>query len=89
MYKKLLAVTSFAVLFMFGGCLGSEKDIHNKVADDAVIQYEIAKKNGAAIDICVAAGMVKAAYLQAKNESSYAKWTETEKQDCEAAGIPK
>jgi len=34
-------------------------------------QYEIAARHGGAIDVCVQAGLVTAAYLQAKDESHY------------------
>lgn len=61
--------------------------IKNKVADDAVKQYEIAASNGTAMDRCVQAGMVAAAYLQAQDEQTYARWKATEKSDCELAGV--
>jgi hypothetical protein len=60
-----------------------------KVATDAVAQYEIAQKSGDKIQICVQAGFVSAAYLQAKNEPKYLEWKGIEKTDCAAAGIPK
>lgn len=79
--------------YFFGGGLEQQasKDMHeieNTVAADAVAQYEIAKRNGSAVDACVQAGMVSAAYLQAKNEAQYAAWKATEKADCKLAGVP-
>jgi hypothetical protein len=62
--------------------------IHNQVADDAVQQYEIAKRGGDKMQTCVQAGFVSAAYLQAKDEPNYNKWKATEKADCKAAGMP-
>lgn len=62
--------------------------IENKVADDAVIQYNIAKRQGDKIQICVQAGLVAAAYLQAKDEANYNKWQSIKKTDCNNAGIP-
>jgi len=62
--------------------------IYKKVCDDAVEQYGIAKRNGTPIDACAHAGMVAAAYLQAKDEPSYAQWKKTEKADCAKAGTP-
>lgn len=56
--------------------------INKKVIDDSIDQYNIAKKSGNAIDICVHAGMVKAACLQAKDEDGYKLWAEREKEDC-------
>lgn len=64
------------------------QSIQNKVAEDAVKQYEIASRSGGAIDKCVQAGLVSAAYLQAKNESEYSHWKTIEKLDCSAAGAP-
>jgi MFS family permease len=61
--------------------------IESKVAADAVEQYEIAKRNGNRIDVCVHAGLVKAAYLQAKDEVSYKRWVRTERTDCDEAGV--
>jgi len=61
--------------------------IETKVAADAVAQYEIAKRQGDPIQTCVQAGFVSAAYLQAKDESNYQVWKQTQKTDCRAAGI--
>ncbi|MGA7949496.1 MAG: hypothetical protein WCA45_04955 [Thiobacillaceae bacterium] len=63
--------------------------IANQVADDAVEQYDMAKRNGATlVDMCVHAGFVSAAYLQAKDESNYRVWKSMEKADCARAGMP-
>jgi hypothetical protein len=97
--KKLLGgIVSLGVLiylgYMFYGG-GVEKEaaetmrtIEQQVAQDSVDQYNITKQSGTAIDQCVHAGMVTAAYLQAKDQSSYATWKATEKRDCAAAGMP-
>jgi hypothetical protein len=61
--------------------------IYKQVSDDAEAQYGIANRNGSAVDRCVAAGMVAAAHLQAKDERGYAKWKSVEKIDCVQAGI--
>jgi hypothetical protein len=63
-------------------------DIYKKVAADAVAQYGIAKRSGSPVDVCVHAGLVAAAFLQAKDEVSYRIWKQTEKADCTAAGVP-
>jgi len=63
--------------------------IHNQVAQDAVAQFEMAKRSGDKMQACVHAGMVSAAFLQAKDEPSYRKWQATEKQECAAAGVPR
>ena len=80
--------------YFFGGGLehqaAKEMDkIENQVASDFVEQYNIAKRQGDAIQICVQAGIVSAAYLQAKDESNYQTWKMTEAEDCKAAGISK
>lgn len=59
------------------------QDIHDQVAVDSVEQYRIAKRNGDAVDACVHAGMVAAAYLQAKDETNYQKWKDIERADCD------
>ena len=60
--------------------------VTNKVASDVVKQYEIAKRNGNRVDVCVHAGLVKAAYLQAKDEPNFQKWTAIEASDCAYLG---
>lgn len=66
----------------------SMADISNQVANDAVAQYEIAKRQGDPIQVCVQAGFVSAAYLQAKDEARYGAAKATEKADCARAGMP-
>jgi hypothetical protein len=61
--------------------------IEDQVAVDSVNQYNIAKRQGDPIQICVQAGMAAAAYLQAKDEANYRRWKAIEKADCEAAGL--
>lgn len=63
------------------------QDIQDKVASDAVEQYEMVAKSGTTIDKCVYAGLASAAYLQAKNESEYSTWKAIEKLNCANAGI--
>lgn len=63
------------------------RDIENQVAADAVAQYRIVERNGSAMDKCVQAGMVAAAFLQANDEGSYSTWKATERTECAAAGI--
>ena len=63
-------------------------EISRQVASDAERQYEIARNHGNEMDICVQAMSVSAAYLQAKDDTSYARWKRIEKADCERAGLP-
>lgn len=89
--KKLLS--GLAVVLVLAGCdsaVDAQMDsAYDKVSSDMVAQYEIAKKQGDKMQICVQAGMVSAAYLQAKDEAKYNEWKAIEKSDCEAAGITK
>ncbi len=62
-------------------------DVQKQVANDAVAQYEIAKRNNDPVQVCVQAGMVAAAFLQAKDEPNFNKWKAVEKADCGRAGL--
>jgi hypothetical protein len=62
-------------------------EISRQVADDAERQYNIARNHGNEMDICVQAMSVSAAFLQAKDDASYAKWKRIEKADCGRAGL--
>ncbi len=62
--------------------------IEYQVANDAVRQYELAKKHGDPIDVYVHAGLVAAAYLQAEDEENYKKWKNIERQEAKNAGMP-
>ena len=80
------------LIWMFGGGLDLQashtmRNIERQVAQDSVEQYNIAKAQGDPIQICVQAGLVSAAYLQAKDQSSYNRWKTIEKADCAKAGI--
>ena len=77
---------------IFGGAiddLGAKnyQNITDQVATNSVAQYQIAARHGNGTDMCVHAGMVAAAYLQAKNESEYAYWKMVEKKNCAAIGV--
>ena len=61
--------------------------IENQVAEDAIRQYEIAKRSGSAMDAYVQAGMVAAAFLQAEDEANYKKWKEIEKEEAKNVGL--
>jgi hypothetical protein len=56
--------------------------IHNQVAEDAVKQFELSMKGKNLAEICVHAGIVVAAYLQAKDEKNYLEWKKIEKKAC-------
>jgi hypothetical protein len=77
----IIASLAWAWYFFGGG-------LENQVADDAIKQYQIAKRDGSASDACVHAGIVADAYLQAKDEADYQQWKATENSDCALAGVP-
>jgi len=62
--------------------------IQDKVANDAVNKYNIVQSSvdlstqQGAVALCVQAGMVSAAMLQASNQTLYKKWKDTENKDC-------
>lgn len=89
--KKI--VTALVLAITLTGCdqaVEAQMDsTYDKVSSDMVAQYDIAKKQGDPIQTCVQAGMVSAAYLQAKDEAKYNEWKAIEKTDCKAAGIDK
>ena len=89
-----LAITGGMLWFFVGGGLEKQtanemQKIENQVAADAVRQYEIAKREGNPMQMCVQAGFVSAAYLQAKDEANYQTWKQIEGQDCRRAGVPR
>ena len=78
-----------AVALWFFATGGITQRIENKVASDFVTNYQIAKREGDKMQICVQAGIVTAAYLQAKDEANYRQWKQTKDADCSRAGLPK
>ena len=85
----VLFVLIFIWIISDSGSTGtSMNSLYQQVSTDAVKQYEIAARQGAKIQICVQAGLVSAAYLQAKDEANYQSWKAVEKRDCSRAGMP-
>lgn len=72
-------VSAGVLVWMFSG--GVEK----KVANDAIDQYNVARRVGDKTQVCVHAGLVAAAFLQAKDEAKYREWHAIEERDCEAS----
>lgn len=71
-------------LLLFIGCADMDS-IYAQVINDSIAEYNIAKRQGDLVDICVHAGLVAAAYLQAQDEANYGKWKQKERTDCKAA----
>jgi hypothetical protein len=63
-------------------------DLEKQVAADSVAQYETAKAVGDAMTMCTYAGMVVAAFIQAKDAEKAKAWKAIEKSDCAKAGVP-
>lgn len=87
-----VVVLIIALSFIFGGGVEEQAKkeldkIENQVATDAVKQYEIAKKNGSAMDAYVQAGIVAAAYLQTNDEENYKKWKKIEEEEAKNVGL--
>jgi hypothetical protein len=51
-------------------------------AADEVIQYGYAMRSGTRLDACKQAGVVGAAYLDARNETAYKRWKQIEAENC-------
>ena len=92
--RRVGILVSFAAFIVLTGCDRKQQqaalmdDIYKQVVDDAVAQYAIVRRRGNEIDLCVHAGLVAAAYLQARGEKNYTEWKRTERINCESAGVP-
>ncbi len=93
--KTLAFIIGFIIIWYFLAngietqSIQTMDDLKQKVAADFVEQYDIAKRQGDRVQICVQAGIVSAGFLQSKDEANYQKWKEIEKADCAKAGIRK
>jgi len=63
---------------------------NGKAPEYAVLQYRRVAENpkSTRIDVCVQAGIVSSAYLQAQDEPNYRKWKAVQKSDCAKANVP-
>lgn len=65
------------------------RTIEDKVLADSIDQYNVVRTSGGSfMDLCVYAGMVKAAAAQAKNPEFYRTWNDYHRLDCTLAGVP-
>lgn len=78
-------IVFLGLLWFFFGYKGVEKS----VAQDAIKEYELARKGGDKVEICARASFVVVAFSQAHDEQNYLEWKEIERKDCEDAGMPK
>lgn len=68
----------------------SIQEENGKSAESAVWQYQrvLHDQHSTQVDVCVQAGLVSSAYLQAQDEMNYKKWKAIQKSDCARAGVP-
>jgi hypothetical protein len=85
----------FTLAVLIGMALPSEEELQQSVDDlyaqtafDAEQQYQMVRAGGNLIEMCVHAGLVAAAYVQANDEANYQKWNVIRAQDCNKAGMP-
>lgn len=91
-YILVIVILIVAMSYFLGGGLENQvkaelNEIENQVAEDAIRQYEIAKRNGSAMDAYIQAGMVAAAFLQAEDEINYKKWKVIEEEEAKKVGL--
>jgi hypothetical protein len=69
---------------MGGGSKSSMHEMQEQVADDQVRQWLAVSKdpNHTQIEVCVHAGLVAQAYLQAGDDDQYHKWEKKAKDEC-------
>lgn len=60
----------------------------DRITEDAVRQYQVAKSAGDKVDIATRATIVADAYKQAKDDANYQKWKEIARQARKDAGMP-
>lgn len=81
---------SLIIVFIFIAVFSSMQMscIKTQVGNDMIEQYNLARKGGDKIEICVHAGLVVAAMNQAHDEEGYLKWKQIQRSDCGNAGMP-
>lgn len=85
-----IIVIGALILYFFEGGIENDatselQEIESQVAQDLILEYQMAKRNGSAVDACVHAGLVAAAFLQANDEANYRKWKGIETEECRKA----
>ena len=83
-------IVFLALVFGINACKNKTEEnitIEQQVANDSVTEYNMVKRSGQPVEVCVSAMGVVAAYLQAKDEPNYQKWQSIKNQDCQRAGM--
>ncbi len=88
-YLSAFVVAVVSSIWIFGGHASGPilQKAYDETAVDFAQRYEIAKRNGSAIDAYVAAQLAVAGYLQAKDEKNYRKWKQIERAEAIRAGM--
>jgi hypothetical protein len=89
-YIGWIIATIIIIIFLVSVTYDPQKvsnDLFQQVADDAITQYDIAKRHGSQIDICLRAQLVAESFLQGNNEIEYANWRGIQKTECGKAGL--
>lgn len=60
--------------------------VQRQTAEQVRQHYFIVASSGTPMDVCVQAGIVAAAYLQANDQDNYSLWVQTREDDCNRAG---
>jgi len=66
----------------------AEVEFNQKVIDEAIAQYQMVARAGLKQEMCLRAGIVVEAHLQAKQEEDWRVWKQIQYRDCKKAGIP-
>ena len=78
---KQVKIGAVMALFVCGVALA--QTIEEQVVKAEIAKYRIVVENGSRNDICVHAGLVKGAMLQAQDSSGYSDWARVESRMCE------
>jgi len=95
-------IWSFVLTVIFGfifGLLGFFKmpedpdlidmnKIFRQTALEEERKFKLVYESGSKMDMCIHAGIVAEAWLEANNAEKYKEWKETHKKACKAAGLP-
>lgn len=71
-----------ALAILAGAMAASEKAVTSEVVRDSIKEYNTARETGDMASVCVHAGLVKEACIQAHDEKCAKEWAEIEKADC-------
>ena len=85
MKRKIVKEILFCLLalaILAGVMAASEKAVTSEVVRDSIKEYNAALETGDMASVCIHAGLVKEACIQAHDEACAKEWAEIEKADC-------